>query len=208
MQRVRATGVVCLGVVFGLLLLDLSGCTKKINSTTVNPIVTVRVSIGSQNQQGDGPVGNPAAPTAIDRAAISDTGRYVAFTSSADNLVPNDANGAADVFLRDNLLRTTTLVSINSAGTGSGNAASFSPSISGDGRYVVFVSTATDLDGATTVNAVQNVYVRDMQLATTSVVSRELPRTGTAPAPKSPRTDATSSTTRTPRTSTRRTPMP
>lgn len=180
MQRSRTPGLVYLGLFSAvLLLLDLSGCSKKINSTTTVPLVTVRVSIGSQNQQGNGPVGNPAAPTAIDRASVSDDGRFVAFTSSASNLVPNDNNSASDVFLRDNLLRTTTLVSINIAGTGSANSASFSPSISGDGRYIVFVSTATDLDPAKS-STQQDIFVRDMQLGMTSLVSRATGPIGTA----------------------------
>jgi Tol biopolymer transport system component len=154
-----------------LLFLQQWGCAKKIDSKPVNLAATVRVSLGHQDQQGNGPVGNPAAPSAIDRAAISDDGRYIAFTSSASNLVPNDNNSKADVFLRDNIARTTTLVSINTAGTGSASAASFSPSISGDGRYVVFVSTATDLDPAKS-STLLDVFVRDMKLGTTSLVSR------------------------------------
>jgi Tol biopolymer transport system component len=168
------TALTCL-----LAALQFSGCYKKINTKSVSVAVTVRVSLGANGQQGNGPVGNPAAPSAIDRAAISDDGRYVAFTSSANNLVANDNNSASDVFLWDNLMRTCTLVSINTAGTASANAASFSPSISGDGRYVVFVSTATDLDPVKFSSSL-DVFVRDMKLGSTSLVSRATGPVGVA----------------------------
>lgn len=67
---------------------------------------------------------------------VSSDGRYVAFTSLADNLVGNDTNHQPDVFLRDLQTGTTVLVSTNGAGPGSANGSSYSPSISLDGRYV------------------------------------------------------------------------
>jgi len=50
-------------------------------------------------------------------AAISGDGRYVAFVSTGDTLVANDNNGAQDIFVRDRTSGTTTLVSLDSAGT-------------------------------------------------------------------------------------------
>jgi Tol biopolymer transport system component len=76
---------------------------------------------------------------------ISTDGRYVAFDSEANNLVANDTNGVSDVFLRDLQFGTTMMLSVNSAGTGSGDGASSSPVMSADGRYVAFVSAAGDL---------------------------------------------------------------
>src|SRR5262245_25587459 len=67
--------------------------------------------------------------------SVSADGRFVAFQSAALNVVTNDTNGAADVFVRDLVTGTTTLVSANLAGTGTGNGRSFGPAISADGRF-------------------------------------------------------------------------
>lgn len=77
--------------------------------------------------------------------SVSADGRYVAFQSLASNLVPNDTNGVFDVFLRDVVADTTSLLSVNRSGAGSGDYPSFNPIISPDGRIVVFESEATDL---------------------------------------------------------------
>lgn len=75
--------------------------------------------------------------------AISFDGRYVAFTSTAVNLVPNDTNGVADIFVRDTVAGTTERISTDFQGnqqrgvTPSGST----PAISADGRYVAFEST-------------------------------------------------------------------
>ena len=100
-------------------------------------------------------------------SAMTPNGRYVAFASTASNLVPNDTNGIQDVFVRDLQTGVTTLAS-PSAIAGPGAAASISslpsrsdsPQITPDGRYVAFLSTATNLvPGVTTVG---EVYVRDL----------------------------------------------
>jgi hypothetical protein len=97
----------------------------------------------------------------------------VAFTSKAFNLVPNDTNNAPDVFYRDNVARTTTLVSMNLAGTGPGDAGSGSPSMSWDGRYVAFASRAQTLtNDILPLGNFAQIYVRDMQLGVTTLVSR------------------------------------
>ena len=76
--------------------------------------------------------------------SVSADGRYVVYASKAPELASNDANGAQDVFIRDNQTKTVTLISRNPA-KASGNGSSFSPVISGDGQFVVFVSDASDL---------------------------------------------------------------
>lgn len=80
--------------------------------------------------------------------AISADGRFIAFQSAATDLVANDTNGASDIFLRDMQSGTTTLLSLSTNGMSSGNNDSFSPIISQDGRYILFLSKATDLTGA------------------------------------------------------------
>src|SRR2546426_918376 len=101
---------------------------------------------------------------------ISADGRYVAFESEAPDLVANDTNGVSDVFVRDLQSGTTTLLSVNSSGTGAGNGASTSPLISADGRYVAFVSAASDLV-ANDTNAALDVFVRDLQAGTIALAS-------------------------------------
>jgi Tol biopolymer transport system component len=75
---------------------------------------------------------------------ISSDGRYVAFSSTATNLVPDDTNASSDIFVHDRLTGATTRVSVASDGS-QGNSSSSVPSISADGRYVAFLSFASNL---------------------------------------------------------------
>ena len=85
---------------------------------------------------------NAASATA--GGAVSGSGRYVVFSSDADNLVPGDSNGYTDVFLFDKLENAIARLSIGNGGP-QGNHDSWEPSISDDGRFVAFVSTAGNL---------------------------------------------------------------
>jgi Tol biopolymer transport system component len=76
--------------------------------------------------------------------AVSADGRWVAFSSDASNLVPGDYNHSRDVFLRDTKSGEIRRISVSSAGQ-QGNADSYNPTISGDGRYVVYDSFAANL---------------------------------------------------------------
>lgn len=101
--------------------------------------------------------------------SISADGRYVAFESYAALLVPGDTNGNRDVFVRDRQNGTTSRVSVNSAGV-QGDFESYAPSISADGRYVTFVSYASNLiPGSPAGN--RQTYVRDRVSGTTERVS-------------------------------------
>jgi Tol biopolymer transport system component len=99
---------------------------------------------------------------------LSADGRYVVFGSEATDLVPGDTNGEADVFLRDRVRGTTERLSVGPAGE-QADARSESPRISGDGRYVAFVSASArlDADGATPAGG---IYVRDLSTGTTQRV--------------------------------------
>src|SRR5207247_1993168 len=108
---------------------------------------------------------------------ISADGRFVAFLSDASNLVANDINGATDVFVRDLQTGTTTLASVNSAGTRSGAAGCYAAAMSADGRFVTFVSDASDLVTIDT-GRVQDVFVRDLKTRTTTLVSVNSAGTG------------------------------
>lgn len=104
------------------------------------------------------------------RPAISPDGRFVVFESEASDFVASDTNGLTDIFLRDLQAETTTLISINHAGTDSGNGFSDNPRISANGRYIAFDSGANDLETTDTDNNV-DVYVRNLQTGTTALVS-------------------------------------
>ena len=114
-------------------------------------------SIGTQANQGSG------------SPYISADGRYIAFYSSASNLVSGDTNSQPDAFVHDRKTAITTRVSVDSAGK-EANGNSYSLDISGDGRYVVFVSDATNLVSGDT-NGVRDVFVHDRQTGQTTRVS-------------------------------------
>jgi Ca2+-binding RTX toxin-like protein len=104
--------------------------------------------------------------------AISADGRFVAFSSGADNLSAEDDNNVQNVFVRDLVANTTTLVSRASGAAGAGaNDGSSDPAISAEGRFVVFGSGADNLSGEDN-NDYVNVFVRDLVANTTSLVSR------------------------------------
>ncbi len=122
--------------------------------------ITTRVSVASDGTESNG---SSAIPS------ISADGRYVAFYSTATNLVLNDTNNTYDVFVHDRQTGVTTRVSVSSDGTQGNNWSSW-PSISADGRYVAFYSRATNLVAGDT-NARDDVFVRDRDTSTTTRVS-------------------------------------
>src|SRR6185369_7756361 len=130
----------------------------------------------SINRFGNGSGNQPVFNNAL---SISANGRYVAFVSEATNLAANDNNDAIDVFVRDRLTGQTILVSVNAAGTGTADGFSRAPTITPDGRFVVFISAASNLvtdDAAQLIH--EDVYIRDLQLGTTRLVSRNFANTG------------------------------
>jgi Tol biopolymer transport system component len=103
---------------------------------------------------------------------ISADGRYVAFASAASNLVPGDTNGRFDTFIHDRKTGRNWRASVASDGT-EGDADSgggYFPAISADGRYVAFVSSATNLVADDT-NGVDDVFVHDRKTGRTERVS-------------------------------------
>lgn len=113
---------------------------------------TRRVSISSAGVQANGP-----SPTNW-RPQISGSGRYVAFESNASNLVANDTNATSDIFVRDRNNNKTRRVSVRFDGT-QANGLNALPDITGDGKFVVFVSQATNLIAGDS-NAVLDIYLR------------------------------------------------
>lgn len=125
---------------------------------------TTRVSVGPGGVQANGYSSHPS---------ISPDGRWVAFESSASNVVAGDTNGWADVFVRDQLLGTTTRASLGAGGV-QGNGHSTNPAISADGRWVAFLSDASNLVPGDTNGPFYygfDVFVRDLQAGTTTRVN-------------------------------------
>ena len=102
-------------------------------------------------------------------AAISGDGRWISFQSTAGNLVNGDTNGASDIFLHDLQTSITTRISVSGSGQ-QGNAASYDPAISYDGRYIAFWSLASNLSTADT-NSRSDVFVHDRVSGATFRVS-------------------------------------
>jgi N-acetylglucosamine-6-sulfatase len=130
-----------------------------------------RASISGSDGQGNAISSDPA---------LSADGRYVAFASAASNVVAGDTNGVTDVFVRDVVTKAVERVSVPEAG-GESNGQSALPAISGDGRYVAFHSSATNLVAADS-NGTSDVFVRDRQsgsMERASVASDGAQGTGT-----------------------------
>jgi Ca2+-binding RTX toxin-like protein len=117
-----------------------------------------RVSVAADGTQGD----NDAR-----LAHISADGKFVLFDSYASNMVAGDTNASCDVFLKNLATGAVTLVSSDAAGV-EGNSSSYGSSLSANGRYVVFESTATNLVAGDT-NSVFDVFVKDL---TTGAIQR------------------------------------
>jgi hypothetical protein len=94
---------------------------------------------------------------------ISADGRFVAFTSGANDLAAGDRNIAQDVFVRDLQAGTTVLASVNAAGTGSANSDSYSPTLAVDGQSVLFRSRAGNLSSAVILVGTENLFWRDLR---------------------------------------------
>jgi uncharacterized repeat protein (TIGR01451 family) len=146
------------------------------------------ISVSSQEVQGNGDSGSAGfldSPNS-DRAGVSDDGRFVAFMSLADNLVPEDTNFAPDVFVRDRLTGTTERVSVTSKGRQGIDDSGVVPDgadISNNGNLVVFASYASNLARGD-VNGNADVFIHNRTTRTTELVSRGLdgaPATGDRP---------------------------
>ncbi len=114
---------------------------------------------------GDGTQGNGNS----DQAAISNDGRYVAFISTASNLVEGDTNGKSDIFVYDRRTKRIERVSVSSTGE-QGNGFANAPSISADGRFISYSSTADNLVEGDT-NRAGDVFMYDRNTETTERIS-------------------------------------
>ncbi len=118
--------------------------------------------------------GGTAGVRASFNPKLSADGRYVVFESVGSSLVDVSPGGGLEtinIFRRDTQTKTTRLVSINGAANASGNADSRSPAVSSDGRYVAFLSEATNLVASNDGNGQADLFVRDMDNGVTELVS-------------------------------------
>jgi Tol biopolymer transport system component len=121
---------------------------------------TQRISVGLLGVPGNGDSSFPS---------ISGDGRYVAYMSTASNLVTGDSNNNRDIFVYDRQTQQTQRVSVRSSGT-QGNGNCYDPSISDDGRHVAFISYAKNLVDADTNNDL-DAFVHDRQTGVTERLS-------------------------------------
>ncbi len=129
-----------------------------ITNLTTNAVVRASLTISGAEPNG----------ASTGHGASSD-GRYVVFLTMATNMGGGDSDSLADVYVRDTLAGTTTLVSQSTGGV-KGNGNGQVAVISGDGRYVMFESSATNLVAGDT-NGATDTFVRDLMLNTTTRVS-------------------------------------
>lgn len=150
--------------------------------------LTERISIAHDGSQAAFPepvAGYSSAPTGSVTPAISANGRFIVFSSTANNLVEGDTNYHADVFLYDRQDKTTKRVSVTSSGdqtAGWGaalnptdplylsNNQNKNPSVSEDGRYIVFASMAENLPGGGQWK--DHIYLHDVESQETNLVSK------------------------------------
>lgn len=121
--------------------------------------ITERVSVDSAALQANGASTEPS---------ITGGGRWIAFTSTADNLVPGDLNQSTDVFVHDRQLGTTVRASVDALGQ-EGATGSRGASLAALGPYLTFETT--DALVPWDVNGVRDVYFRDLEVGVTSRVS-------------------------------------
>ena len=162
-----------------------AGDTNDLQDVFVKDLATGAVERVSTDARNEARFGSSRSPS------ISYDGRYVAFMSSDDALLPGDTNGARDIFRKDRLTGAIIRVSVPSF-TGQANDHSEAPSMSDNGLYVAFESDATNLGGSPTVGS--QIYLRNIWQNTTVLVSRRSDGLAGTESPTTPRSRRTAST--------------
>lgn len=126
-----------------------------------NTNTTKLISSSANGEEGNG---DSFAPT------ISVDGKSVAFESYASNLVESDKNGVRDIFVWHASNNKIETVSIGNSGK-EADAESFEPAISGNGNLVAFTSTASNISATEKGISNNNVFLRDLQLGATIMIS-------------------------------------
>ncbi|NET45183.1 hypothetical protein [Okeania sp. SIO2B3] len=138
----------------------MSGDTNGAWDVFVHDRQTGVTSLVSVNSAGE--LGNDSS----DDPSISADGRFIAFSSTADNLVSGDTNEVQDIFVYDQQTGVTSLVFVNSSGE-QGNRDSQIPIISADGSEILFNSFADNLVPGDT-NEKQNIFIRELETGITT----------------------------------------
>lgn len=129
-------------------------------------------SVGRVERMSESDDGTPGNGISTD-PKISADGRHIAFSSESTNLISGDSNGDIDVFVRDRNSGTIEFAAVATDG-GQGNHVSTQASISADGRFVAFMSYATNLvPNPLVYSLVGSVYVRDRHTGSTQNVGVE-----------------------------------
>jgi len=138
------------------------GASNSLNFT-IKPVPPGAFGVIERSSIADNLIEGDAGSESV---AINGDGRFVAFSSDASTLVPNDTNNFTDVFLRDTCLGAPSgcvpsVVRVSVATDGSqANGFSVSPAISASGRYIAFTSDADNLIQGDT-NHFPDIFVRD-----------------------------------------------
>lgn len=126
-----------------------------------NTGTTKQISMGTGGEEGNGDSYSPA---------ISGDGKSVAFESYSSNLVPDDKNGARDIFIWQSATNKIERVSVGEDGKDA-NAESYEASVSGDGNLVAFTSAAENISKTKKGTSNNNVFLRDLKLQSTIMIS-------------------------------------
>lgn len=132
----------------------------------VKDLRTGRLTLASADAQG-----NPGDGPSYGPPSISGNGRHVAFYSDATNLVPGDANGTGDIFVKTLRTGQVALASADAAGH-QANAFSQAPSLSADGRTVAFSSGATNF-APVPGNGIDEIFVKDLRTGQLTLASAD-----------------------------------
>lgn len=138
-----------------------SGKKRQIFWRDRNTGITKLVSAAPTGEEGNGDCYAPS---------ISGDGLHVAFESHATNLVANDKNAVKDIFVWHSVSNKIEKVSISNDGK-EANAESYEPSVSGDGNLIAFTSTASNISTTPKGESNNNVFLRDMVLNTSIMIS-------------------------------------
>jgi Tol biopolymer transport system component len=129
----------------GRIVVFASGASNLVAGDTNNVgDVFIRDRVAGTTTRGDVSSGGAQANEGGGEAAVSADGRFIAFSSRASNLVAGDTNGQFDVFVRDLVAGTTQRVNVSGGGA-QANEDSSDPEFSADGRFVLFLSWASNL---------------------------------------------------------------
>jgi hypothetical protein len=146
------------------------GDTNGLTDIFLRDMTSGTTAMVSAAQTGE-PANLGVAPNNVaGKREVSDDGRYVAFTSSSTNLVATPNNGKQQVYVKDMATGVVTRASVDAAGA-AGNDNSNSAALSGNGHVVAFVSLAANFSPLA-VSHIGQVFVRDLELGTTTLESR------------------------------------